>query len=150
MLTEGYVPFRGRKVEPGDVSKLMAIPWHTDYNSCATHQPNPNPLNNQTLYWSWPAQRPVAVYAAKDMVNGKLPAQRYSIRGTGTESENSAVAGRFHDRMDMIKKWHRIGVIVQGLAVDGGDYPADVYLEVESRLDQADPAPWPLYGTGTF
>ena len=150
MLTEGYVPYRGRQVEPGDVSKLMAIPWHTDYNSCATHQPNPNPLNNQTLYWSWPAQRPVAVYAAKDMVNGKLPAQRYSIRGMGTESENSAVAGRFHDRMDMIKKWHRIGIIVQGTAVDGGDFPADVYLEVESRLDQADPAPWPLYGTGTF
>ncbi|WP_208139618.1 hypothetical protein, partial [Shewanella algae] len=42
--------------------------WHTDYNSCATHTPAPNPGGvitesniyggniNTSLFWSWPAQ----------------------------------------------------------------------------------------------
>jgi hypothetical protein len=67
-LTEGYVPLRKSDlpdVEPGDTSKFMSVPWHTDYNSCATHNPDPNPVNNTTLFWSWPAQRPVAVHVAE-------------------------------------------------------------------------------------
>src|SRR5271166_6583749 len=72
LLTGGYVPrhVEADGLEPGDLSKFMAIPWHTDYNSCATHPPSPNPPGNRTLFWSWPAQRPVAVYAAADVVWG--------------------------------------------------------------------------------
>jgi hypothetical protein len=98
-LGVGYTPERQQTfVEPGDVCKFMAIPWHTDYNSCATHLPDPNPggditnpdqINddrNVTLFWSWPAQRPVSVYSYKDLVaqNGTLPQQRFSVRGEGT------------------------------------------------------------------
>jgi hypothetical protein len=44
LLTAGYVPrhVEADGLEPGDLSKFMAIPWHTDYNSCATHPPSPN------------------------------------------------------------------------------------------------------------
>lgn len=79
----GYVPLHDAKVEPGDICKFMAIPWHTDYNSCATHLPYPNPGSkgvsltneevysgqaaNKELYWSWPAQRPVSVYTYDDL-----------------------------------------------------------------------------------
>ncbi|PHV21969.1 hypothetical protein CSQ92_02480 [Janthinobacterium sp. BJB446] len=108
-LGAGYMPLRGGDVQPGDVSKFMALPWHTDYNSCATHLPDPNPggtvRNNQQaidaataikgngyntlLYSSWPAQRPVAVYTYDDVVaNGdELATPRYSVRGKGTRAD---------------------------------------------------------------
>ncbi|WP_215407789.1 LodA/GoxA family CTQ-dependent oxidase [Janthinobacterium sp. JC611] len=108
-LDAGYMPLRGGEVQPGDVSKFMALPWHTDYNSCATHLPDPNPggtvLNNQQaidaataingngyntlLYSSWPAQRPVAVYTYDDVVanGGELATPRYSVRGKGTRAD---------------------------------------------------------------
>ncbi|HEV7505213.1 MAG TPA: LodA/GoxA family CTQ-dependent oxidase [Thermoanaerobaculia bacterium] len=98
-LGVGYIPERTQtRVEPGDVGKFVALPWHTDYNSCATHLPDPNPGGditnpnqvfdgrNVTLLWSWPAQRPVSVYNYKDLVanGGQLPQQRFSVRGEGT------------------------------------------------------------------
>ena len=146
-LSDGYVPLHTGPVglEPGDTSKFMAIPWHTDYNSCATHETDPNPLNSTTLYWSWPAQRPVAVYAAKDVVDGKLGKQRYSLRGRGTESDNPANQGRYQDRLDIIRNWSKIGFIIQGSAIDGDvAYDKDQYLEVESLLDEHEVVPWPI------
>ncbi len=91
----------------------MALPWHTDYNSCATHTPDPNPGSvyprdknvvkeemeilksnwdkgmpdfNTLLYSSWPAQRPVAVYTYDDVVANdyQLANPRFSVRGAGT------------------------------------------------------------------
>lgn len=139
-------------LEPGDASKFMALPWHTDYNSCATHQPDPLPPFNNTLYWSWPAQRPVAVYVAKDLSgsNSQLPAQRFSVRGEGTATNpfDPAQVGRYQQRIDMVDNWHKIGVVIQGNAIDasdGGPFSAKYYLEVQSQLDNGgDPVvPWP-------
>lgn len=139
-------------LEPGDASKFMALPWHTDYNSCATHQPSPLPPGNNTLYWSWPAQRPVAVYVAADVVDGKLPQQqRFSVRGpgTGTTPFDPAQVGRYQQRIGMVESWHKIGVVIQGSAIDasdGGPFGSDYYLEVQSQLENqgGDPVvPWP-------
>ena len=65
------------------MSKFMSIPWQTDYNSCSIHQASINTSgqntatgNPLTLYWSWPSQRPDAVYPATAVVNGVLPAAR--------------------------------------------------------------------------
>jgi hypothetical protein len=110
----GYTPLRRAPVQPGDLSKFMALPWHTDYNSCATHLPDPNPGGtlyntqadidaatavksngvNTLLYSSWPAQRPVAVYTYDDVVanGGKLVQPRYSVRGFGTRADVPRVA----------------------------------------------------------
>ncbi|KIG12147.1 Lysine-epsilon oxidase [Enhygromyxa salina] len=103
-LSLGWTPKRDEtELEPGDVSKFMAIPWHADYNSCGTHLPSPNIEQNNQLYWSWPAQRPLTVYAAKDVRDGaglvevtKRDAngnpiktrerQRYSMRGPFTKT----------------------------------------------------------------
>ena len=91
-------------LEPGDISKFMAIPWQTDYNSCSIHQTliNTNGVNESngaesTLYWSWPSQRPDAVYVAEEVINNVLPAQRWSIRGVGTYAVNPAQAATFQD-----------------------------------------------------
>jgi hypothetical protein len=108
------------------------------------------PQFNNTLYWSWPAQRPVAVYVAKDVTDNKLPAQRFSVRGDGTKTDpfNPAWVGRYQQRIDMIEHWHKIGIVVQGSAIDksdGGPFRANYYLEVQSKLDNGgDPVvPWP-------
>lgn len=138
-LTQGYIPRRNDTVglEPGDVSKFMSLPWHTDYNSCATHRPDPLPPFNNTLYWSWPAQRPVAVYAAKDVQNNQLAPQRFSVRGEGTKTTDPAQVGRYQQRINMLKNWQRIGFVLQGSAIDSGKYDQDYYLEVESQLDDS-------------
>jgi hypothetical protein len=147
LLSEGYVPLHtgNSGAEPGDISKFMAIPWHTDYNSCATHPPIDNPPAGTTLFWSWPAQRPVAVYPAKLNPSAPPTRQLWSVRGNGTASPYPQNWGRYQDRINMVLNWPRIGVILQGIAIDGGTFGADVYLEVESLLDDSgDPVqPYP-------
>lgn len=160
-LSAGWTPQRNDTsgLEPGDVSKFMALPWHTDYNSCATHPASlPDPVvPGQTVssghYWSWPAERPVAVYAAEDVVGGKLGPQRFSVRGPGTFTPDDNEMGRYQDRNDIVENWQKIGVIIQGTAIEGGEYSSSYYLEVESRLDGVPPdkptnrvEPWPSGG----
>lgn len=149
-LTVGYVPLQPAygRVEPGDICKFMAIPWHADYNSCATHLPEPNPTPNNTLFWSWPAQRPVAVHVASDVVKGSSepPHLRFSVRGTGTPvplaverdanghpttnpptplrnaagDQISEVwnVGRYQNTIDMITHWSHIGTVLQAPQVE--------------------------------
>lgn len=160
-LGVGYIPLQEYPVQPGDICKFMALPWHTDYNSCATHTPSPNPGGkitgdnqtsgiNTTLFWSWPAQRPVAVYTFEDLAraHGSLPGQRFSVRGNGTKSEDPSGVGRFQKREDFILNWHKIGTVIQGPAIDGYDpaYPENYYLEVESQFEKDESnlvGPWP-------
>ena len=163
-LGVGYTPNRGKEftVEPGDLCKFMALPWHTDYNSCATHQPSPNPGRNTTLFWSWPAQRPVSVYTYEDYKandNAFFGNQQFSIRGKGTSvfpgdhNDGSTLAenvGRYQERLDMVENWMNIGVVIQGPAIKGfqGDN-TDLFLEVESQLEgKSDVSqPWPILTT---
>lgn len=142
LLTAGYVPrhVEADGLEPGDLGKFMALPWHTDYNSCATHPPSPNPAGNRTLFWSWPAQRPVAVYTGDDVLWGsndapdalptddslleptwnegwQLGPQRWSVRGEGTASPYAENWGRYQLRKDMLVNWSRIGIVMQATQV---------------------------------
>lgn len=151
-LGVGYTPERRNTfVEPGDVCKFMALPWHTDYNSCATHLPDPNPGGditnpnqvfdgrNLTLLWSWPAQRPVSVYNYQDLVaaKGTLPQQRFSVRGEGTPTIPGPNAGVYPP------------VIINGQISGGG--PDGSFFEMEqvgrfqNRVDILNH--WPEIGT---
>ncbi len=153
-LSEGYIPLRDKEatLEPGDTQKFMAIPWHTDYNSCAIHQPQNAPSSAVTLYWSWPAQRPVAVYRAAEVNDREVGAQRlgpqrFSVRTQGTKADNEQKVGRFQDeyREKMVQEWHNIGVVIQGSAIDDKSYPANFYLEVSGfKEDHSNRVtPWP-------
>lgn len=154
-LTFGYIPLQPIPVEPGDISKAMSVPWHTDYNSCATHLPDPNPQGNNTLFWSWPAERPVAVYpvslcvydaAAKTWTVGQ---QVYSVRGAGTDTPYPAQVGRFQKYPDFVKNWFDVGFIIEGpqIATETGKapYPANIFLEVQSQFAVGNDfvPPWP-------
>jgi L-Lysine epsilon oxidase N-terminal/L-lysine epsilon oxidase C-terminal domain len=145
LLTVGWLPFRDtEKLEPGDISKFMAIPWQTDYNSCSIHQTKINTAgvnttfgNELTLYWSWPSQRPDAVYPATDVVGGVLPDQVWSVRGPGTLTTDPKTTATFQDPLDSVRKWDRIGIVLQGTRITGDTYPADFYLETQSHLPTA-------------
>ncbi len=156
-LAEGYIPLRSAAVEPGDLCKFMSQPWHTDYNSCATHTPDPNPAGNNTLYWSWPAQRPVNVYPADqctyDSSSGtwNLGGQLYSVRGNegnGTETLYPQQQGRYQCYFDFVESWHKVGFVIQGCQIPAPhaeNYGADKFLEVASLFDiEGDMVqPWP-------
>lgn len=155
VLSSGWIPFSQDAVEPGDGSKFMSIPWHTDYNSCGTHETAPNPADNTqpaqtTLYWSWPAQRPVAVYTADDAKGGRLDRQRYSVRGPGTGSPDPASQGRFQQYIDFVHHWPKVGTVLQATQIDDveGKFQDDWYLEVQSLLgdENSELEPWPING----
>jgi hypothetical protein len=163
-LTAGYTPLHKTPAEPGDVSKFMSVPWHTDYNSCAVHLPNPNPkpkdalgtvYPNNTLFWSWPAERPVQVYP-KDLCTydeasktWQVGGQAFSVRGPGTETDYPADAGRFQAYPDYVANWRKVGFIIQGTQIaddKGANYGPDLFLEVSSQFDAASGPvvePWP-------
>ena len=121
----------------------MSVPWQTDYNSCSIHQTSINTPgvktrdgNPLTLYWSWPSQRPDAVYPATEVVGGVLPDQVWSIRGPGTLTTDPKTAATFQEPLHSVMKWDRIGVVLQGTAIAtrpisggllprGGEPPAD-------------------------
>ena len=142
-LTGGWIPLHGMDggLEPGDMTKFMSIPWQTDYNSCSIHQASINTSgentatgNPLTLYWSWPSQRPDAVYPATQVVAGVLPERVWSIRGPGTLTNNPKSSATFQKALQSVQQWDRIGVVLQGTAITGGHYPPDFFLEAESLL----------------
>ena len=159
-LTSGWIPLHAMTdgLQPGDISKFMATPWQTDYNSCSIHATaiNTDGTNESngaesTLYWSWPSQRPDAVYVAEEVINNVLPQQKWSIRGAGTYAINPASAATFQDPLQSVNDWDKIGIIIQGTNVgsDPTKYSPELYLEVQSQLtnpgDATDPVPaWPF------
>ncbi|EAQ66745.1 hypothetical protein MED121_12495 [Marinomonas sp. MED121] len=159
-LNIGWIPRHGMTdgLEPGDLSKFMAIPWQTDYNSCSIHATaiNTDGVNmsngaESTLYWSWPSQRPDAVYVAEEVINNVLPQQKWSVRGPGTYAINPASAATFQNPVQSVTDWDKIGFIIQGTNIDDKykQYDANLYLEVEGQLtapgDASDPvAHWPF------
>jgi hypothetical protein len=159
-LGVGYIPLQAAMVQPGDVCKFMSQPWHTDYNSCAVHEPAPNPPGNNTLYWSWPAQRPVQVHPAQlctyDAENDlwNLGGQLFSVRGDGEGNANETHTnypqneGRYQLYPDYVANWHKVGFIIQGsqiAAKQGGNYGSDKFLEVASMFTSMGDVvqPWP-------
>lgn len=157
-LTVGYIPLRPIPLEPGDFSKFMAAPWHTDYNHCASHPPESPSNTDQTLYWSWPAERPVAVYpqalARFNPGTGWTPGrQLYAVRGAGTTTIYPANAGRFQKAADFLVNWHKVGFVVQASRINPDARPAtaeDPFLEVacvfETDTSQM-VAPWPTFNS---
>jgi hypothetical protein len=92
MLRDTYTylePFRldQTKLEPGDVTKQMAVPWQTDFYDCRFYEDEP-------LAW-WPAQRPDDVFPMGSALQ---------VEWTRDLVKNPT---------DMIKKWHRLGFVVK-------------------------------------
>jgi hypothetical protein len=92
MLRDTYTylePFRldQTKLEPGDITKQMAVPWQTDFYDCRFYEDEP-------LAW-WPAQRPDDVFPMGSALQ---------VEWTRDLVKNAT---------DMIKKWYRLGFVVK-------------------------------------
>jgi hypothetical protein len=111
-------------LEPGDVTKYMAIPWQSDFNECSNQ-----PIDDSSVWW-WPAQRPYAVYQP-----GKFEARVYWTRlSDDPDDENFD----FPDDVLMVFNWKDLGFIV---STDDGKTFVETQrqpLEVTS-LDQVEP-----------
>jgi hypothetical protein len=80
-------PFRldPTNLNPGDITKQMAVPWQADYYDCS---------QEGELAW-WPVQRPDDVFPER--AGTQVPWTR----------------GIVNSMSDMVKKWHRLGFIVK-------------------------------------
>lgn len=114
-LSLDFNPERG--MEPGDVTRYMAIPWQADFNECSSQ-----PIGERTLWW-WPAQRPEFVYlepkkiATKSTAKVPPPPDESSGRqvpwiGTDFDQKASNFIS-FADDVDMVNYWDKLGFIME-------------------------------------
>lgn len=109
--------FDPKAMQPGDVSRYMAVPWQADFNECSSQ-----PIDGRVLWW-WPAQRPEYVYLD--------PSQRMSVqalRGAPVPSESTLgqvpwigtdfdqTRGdyiSFADDIQMVQYWSGLGFVMK-------------------------------------
>lgn len=134
-LSLGFDPLKG--MEPGDITRYMAVPWQADFNECSS-----NPIGDRILWW-WPAQRPEYVYlevprphllrvsqiTPPDIESGP----QVPWLGVDFDQLNPAYV-QFADDVDMVKYWHALGFVWFRPA--GGGLKAR-YVEVERRRPRA-------------
>ncbi|OIO54270.1 MAG: hypothetical protein COX57_01650 [Alphaproteobacteria bacterium CG_4_10_14_0_2_um_filter_63_37] len=111
-LSLGWDPLQG--LEPGDVTKFMAIPWQADFNECSAQN-----VGDRTVWW-WPAQRPLFVY--RKLVPNAQPRgsiwesvqakEIEQVPWIGTDyNMNAADFIQFSQDTEMVVKWMDLGFI---------------------------------------
>lgn len=129
-LSLGFDPQRG--MEPGDLTRYMAVPWQADFNECSSQ-----PIGDRILWW-WPSQRPEYVYL--DPTNKKLkalfadaPQELKSLKQVAwIGNDFDQLAGNyisFANDVDMVRYWAGLGFII-GKEIEGETR----YVEVERTL----------------
>ncbi|NEO18519.1 MULTISPECIES: LodA/GoxA family CTQ-dependent oxidase [unclassified Moorena] len=118
-------------VEPGDITKFMALPWQADFNECSIQ-----PLDR--IVWWWPAQRPYFVYP--DLRDGQVPIEELKdnqMPWVGTDyDQNASDYVMFPNDIEMVQKWHELGFVLEVSAYDDWDsnWPTPYYAEVARNL----------------
>lgn len=113
-LSLNFNPQRG--MEPGDITRYMAVPWQADFNECSSQ-----PLEGRTLWW-WPAQRPEYVYLAppeavssdaRDLPSPDLKSGQH-VAWIGTDFDQMGPDYiSFADDVDMVKYWAGLGFVLE-------------------------------------
>jgi L-lysine epsilon oxidase-like protein len=110
-------------LQPGDLTKQMALPWQSDFNECTT-QPinityeqwnniNPDSENDpwmkleeqawETLWW--PSHRPLQTYEVVSVQNGQ-PTYRYLNWSRGVPQNNAG-------DLKMVTEWSRLSFVIR-------------------------------------
>jgi|APTNR8051073442_1049403.scaffolds.fasta_scaffold00946_2 hypothetical protein len=132
-------------LQPGDLTKYMALPWQADFNECSTqvidvtyeqwNEIYPNPMINlnfdreqvqmETLWWPW--HRPMQVYYQFVTQEGTTTTYQYKQRdwSLGIPQTN---AGDFK----MVTAWSELGFVVNNYNDPGNGAP---YVVVVSEDD---------------
>lgn len=128
-------------LQPGDLTKMMALPWQADFNECSTQDIdvtyelwnviNPESDNDpwmqregkvwETLWW--PAHRPMQVY---QLIEGSETAPKYQYYNWAHGIPQTKAGD-----LKMVTEWSRLGFVVRNPYAS----PAE--------LDQASPSPPP-------
>ena len=124
-LSLGFDPAEG--LEPGDLTRYMALPWQADFNECATQR------IQGRLFWWWPAQRPISVFLP-DETTGQ-PGRQVPWIGS---DDDSTVRGFFcfPDHMEMLRDWDKLGFVL-----DVGKSGDPRFVEVSRKLPRAPAKP---------
>ncbi len=117
-LSLGFDPKLG--LEPGDMTRYMALPWQADFNECATQR-----VQGRVLWW-WPAQRPIAVFPL-DEATGKIGPQVPWIGSDGDPAARGFFC--FPDHLEMQRDWSKLGFVYK--RTEAG---APQFVEVSRRL----------------
>jgi hypothetical protein len=107
-LSLGFDPAAG--LEPGDLTRYMAVPWQADFNECAKQR-----VEGRVIWW-WPAQRPASVYLATESTAARSarPAAEVGpqvpwIGNTEDPARPDYLA--FGDRLEMVQHWDKLGFV---------------------------------------
>jgi L-Lysine epsilon oxidase N-terminal/L-lysine epsilon oxidase C-terminal domain len=122
-------------LEPGDVTKFMALPWQADFNECSVQ-----PIDDNFVWW-WPAQRPLFVYAKRDAKHSTDPnipniPEWDHVAWVGTlRDQNATDYVQFADDMDMVTHWSELGFVIHKKDVP----PESVIEEPSAHAGPSDP-----------
>ncbi len=130
-LSLGLDPAAG--LEPGDLTRYMAVPWQADFNDCSTQ----NVLGR--IMWWWPAQRPASVYLPADRKTGDAtgPASGLGPQVPWIGSDDDPTARdyfAFADHLEMLRNWDKLGFVL-----DVGNPGDPRFVEVARTLPRALP-----------
>jgi hypothetical protein len=107
-----------RGLEPGDLSKYMALPWQADFNECSGEL-----AGDRWAYW-WPVQRPDYVNIKDD--DGRL----VQVPWVGSDRDaNASDYLEFEDDAEMVTRWWELGFLY-----DVGTSERPEVIEVQRRL----------------
>lgn len=130
-LSLGFNPQAG--MEPGDVTRYMAVPWQADFNECSSQ-----PIVGRVLWW-WPAQRPEFVYlekqGARDVSDGPGPDLDPQVPWVGTAFDQNATGYlTFVKDIEMVHKWSELGFVF-----NVGSKKVPYFVEVDRQLPRETP-----------
>ena len=112
-----------RGLQPGDLTKHMALPWQADFNECTTQPINitydqwnriePDSENDPWMkleeqVWDtlwWPAHRPLQTYEVVAVNNGS-PSYEYLNWSRGVPQTNAG-------DLKMVSEWSKLGFVVR-------------------------------------
>ena len=118
----GEFTVNGRGLEPGDLTKRMAIPWQADFSNCSVQSINftdptlvrPDNKPAYYTYW-WPPQAPWNVYLGYEEKDDQEP-----------DDENDPTWGRFSELGSGQQVFYQRGIMEH----DGDKTQSDVYTEM--------------------
>lgn len=116
-------------MEPGDVTRYMAVPWQADFNECSIQNVNNNGTGGNAVNWVWwwPAQRPLMVF-------DKPEAPRQHVAWVGQLHDSTAGNYlNFPDDLTMVDAWKGLGFIM-----NVGTEAAPNFIEVARAAPRGD------------
>jgi len=117
----GFDPAGG--LEPGDLTRYMALPWQADFNECAAQT-----VQGRVMWW-WPAQRPITVFLPPSAAGLGAP-----IPWVGHDRDSKAKDFyAFANHLEMLANWDKLGFVL-----DMGEPGKPRFVEV-SRLLSREP-----------